>query len=98
MATEITECLSDLSLPNSELVESASTLSDPLNSLVDWLFGNPHSHYGKSVSNHPVAHCGQIDPVLDTPLSPPLVDQRPTNDFGHDVYQSYAGDSWTNNP
>ena len=41
MTTEITQCLNGLSLPNTELIESASTFSDPSNSLVDWLMGNP---------------------------------------------------------
>ena len=35
MTTEITECLNDLDLPSSELAESASTFSEPSNSLVD---------------------------------------------------------------
>ena len=64
MTTEITECLNDLNLPSSELAESASTFSEPSNSLVDWFSGNPPpSHYGQSIINHPIAHCSQIDPV-----------------------------------
>ena len=69
MTTEITGCLNDLNLPSSELAESASTFSEPSNSLVDWFIGNPPpSHYGKSISNHPIAHCSQIDPVLESPF------------------------------
>ena len=50
MTTEITESLNDLNLPSSELVESASTFSEPPISLVDWFIGNPPaSHYGQSI-------------------------------------------------
>ena len=98
MTTEITECLNDLNLPSSELVESASTFSEPSNSLVDWFIGNPPpSYYGQSISNHPIAHCSQIDPVSDSPLSQPI-DQQPTYDSRPDDHQSLTRESWTNNP
>ena len=99
MTREITECLNDLDLPSSELAESASTFSEPSISLVDWFIGNPPpSHYGQSISNHPIAHCSQIDPVLESPLSPLLIDQQPTYDSRFDDYQSHIRESWTNNP
>ena len=99
MTTEITECLNDLNLPSSEMVESASTFSEPSNSLVDWFIGNPPaSYYGQPISNHPIAHCSQIEPVLDSPLSPPLIDQQPTYDSRRDDHQSLTRESWTNNP
>ena len=69
MTTEITECLNDLNLPSRELAESASTFSEPSNSLVDWCIVNPTpSHCGQSISDHPIAHCSKIDPVLESPL------------------------------
>ena len=99
ITTEITECLNDLNLPSSELVESATTISEPCNSLVDWFIGNPPaSHIGQSISDHPIAHCSKINPVLESPLLPPLIDQQPTDDFRNDDYQSQVRDSWTNNP
>ena len=69
LTTEITECLNVLNLPSSELAESASTFSEPSNSLVDWFIGNPPaSHYRQSISDHPIAHCSQNDPLLESPV------------------------------
>ena len=45
MTTVLTECLNDLNLPNSELIESASAFSEPSNSLVDWFIGKPPPPY-----------------------------------------------------
>ena len=81
MTTELTACLNDLNLPISEPNEFASTFSEPSHSLVDWFIGNPPpSYYGQSASDHPIAQCSQFDPILESPLSPPLIDQRPTYD------------------
>ena len=35
MTTELTECLNDLNLPTSELLESASTFTEPSHSLIE---------------------------------------------------------------
>ena len=98
MTTELTECLNDLNIPPSEPIDSVSTFSEPSNSLIDWFVGNPPpTYYGQSASDYPIAQCSRLEPVPESPLSPPLFDQRPT-------YDSLQGaeipleTSWSDNP
>ena len=99
MTTELTECLNDLNLPISEPNEFAGAFSEPSNSLVDWFIGSlPPSYKGQSASDHPIAQCNQFDPILESPLSPPLIDQRPTYDDPRETYLPPPDDSWSNNP
>ena len=99
MTTELTECLNDLNIPLSEPVDSVSTFSEPSNSLIDWFVGNPPcTFYGQSASDHPIAQCSGLDPVLESPISPPLIDQRPTYDSPQGADMSTLAGNWTNNP
>ena len=98
MTTELTECLNDLNIPPCEPLDSISTFSKPSNSLIDWFVGNPPpSYYDQSASDCPIAQCSRLDPVLESPLSPPLIDQRPT--FGAPQGTDIPLEvNWTNNP
>ena len=98
MTTELTECLNDLIIPPSEPIDSVSAFSEPSNSLIDWFVGNPPpTYYGQSASDYPIAQCSRLEPGLESPLSPPLFDQRP-------IYDSPQGaelpleTSWSDNP
>ena len=98
MTTELTECLNDLNIPPSEPIDPVSTFSEPSDSLIDWFVGNPPpSHYGQSVSNYPIAQCSRLDPVPESPLSPPLIDQRPTYDSPQGANIPLEA-SWSDNP
>ena len=99
MTTELTECLNDLNLPISEPTESVSTFTEPSNSLIDWFVGNPPpTYYGQSASDHPIAQCSQFNPILESPLSPPLIDQRPAYDDARETHLPPQDDNWINNP
>ena len=98
MTTELTQCLNDLNIPPSEPIDSVSAFSEPSNSLIDWFVGNPPpTYYGQSASDYPIAQCSRLEPGLESPLSPPLFDQRP-------IYDSPQGaelpleTSWSDNP
>ena len=93
MTTELTECLNDLNIPPSEPIDSVSTFSEPSNSLIDWFVGNPPpTYYGQSASDYPIAQ-----PVPESPLSPPLFDQRPTYDSTQGA-EIPLETSWSDNP
>ena len=98
MTTELTECLNDLNLPISEPTESVSTFTEPSNSLIDWFVGNPPpTYYGQSASDYPIAQCIRLEPVPESPQSPPLFDQRPTYDSLQGA-EMPLGSSWSDNP
>ena len=98
MTTELTECLNDLNIPPSEPIDSVSTFSEPSSSLIDWFVGNPPpTYYGQSASDYPIAQCSRLDPVPESPLSPPLLDQRPTYDSPQGP-GTLLETSWSDNP
>ena len=98
MTTELTECLNDLNIPPSEPIDSVSTFSEPSNSLIDWFVGNPQpTYYGQSASDYPIAQCSRLEPFPDSPLSPPLFDQRPTYDSPQGA-EIPIQTNWYNNP
>ena len=98
MTTELTECLNDLNIPPSEPIDSVSTFSEPSNSLIDWFVGNPPpTYYGQSASDYPIAQCSRLEPVPESPLSPPLFDQRPTYDSPQGA-EIPLETSWSDNP
>ena len=99
MTTELAECLNDLNIPLSEPVDSVSTFSEPSNSLIEWFVGNPPSSYhGQSTSDRPLVQCSGLDPVLESPISPPLIDQRPTYDHPQETVTPIHEENWTHNP
>ena len=50
--------------------------------------------YGQSASDHPKAQGSHFDPILESPLSPPLIDQRPTYDDPRETHLPPQDDSW----
>ena len=89
MTTELKHCLNDLNIPDEDLIESISTFTDPSQDLLDWCAGGPpRIHYDSSVNNHPIVQCGHLNPIRDSPWSPPLEDQRPSNDV-HQLMSLY---------
>ena len=34
-------------------------------------------HNGRPIEEHPIARCSQLNPVVESPTSPPLIDQIP---------------------
>ena len=98
MTTELTNCLNDLRLPNEDLFESISTFTEPSQDLLEWYVGGPPSdsyyYYG---NNHPITQCSQINPVRHMPWSPPLEEQRPTNELDSQQCGNDNVDSWYRN-
>ena len=73
MTTELTHYLIDLNLPDEDLIESISTFTDPSKDLLEWCAGGPpRTPYDSSMNNHPIAHCGQLNPIRDSPWLPLL--------------------------
>ena len=57
MTSELTQCPNDLSLPPEDLIDSASTFTEPSQELLDWCFGGPPNNaydcYGNDHRNIP---------------------------------------------
>ena len=98
MTTELTQCLNDLSLPNEDLVASVSIFPERSQDLLACCVGGPPGDsYDCCGNTHPITQCSQINPAGDSPWSPPLEKQRPTNDFKDQQYQNDNADSWYGN-
>ena len=99
MTSELTQCLNDLSLPPEDLIDSASTFTKPSQELLNWCVGGPKNNaydgYGK---DHPIAQCSHLNPIQDSPWSPPPEEQRPTDEFLNQHNPTNTIDSWYPNP
>ena len=73
---------------------------DPSDSLVDWLVGSPptQSHTAND-PNHRMATCSQMEPIPYSPMSPPLIDQGPSQNIGNNQWAERPEqvDSWITN-
>ena len=73
---------------------------DPSDSLVDWLVGSPptQSHTAND-PNHRMANCSQLESIPYSPMSPPLIDQGPSQNIGNDQWSEGPEqvDSWMAN-
>ena len=99
MTSDLTQSLSNLSLPETETNLPENYFTEPSQELVGWFVGNPPPTFAEQHErNHPIAHCGQIDPVSYLPFSPPLADQRPTDESTDGRYHEPTENQWTNNP
>ena len=80
---------------------SIGSTFDASDSLVDWFVGNhPSRTYTANDSNHRMAKCRQLEPKPYSPMSPPLIDQGPSGNVGHDQWSEELeqADSWMSNP
>ena len=77
MTTELPGGLDDLSIAEA-LNGPSSTDDNPPKDLVDLLLGqSPPSENFKPLNQRPIAHCSQLEPIPDTPQSPPIYEQGP---------------------
>ena len=82
LTTELSQCLNDLSIPEDDFTDLASTFTEPSEELIDWFVGNPRpSLYEQGPAIHSIANCSKLDPVSYSPQSPPLADQLPFNNL-----------------
>ena len=82
MTTELTQCLNDLSLPHDDLTDSISTFTEPSQELLDWCVGGPPINYHDCyIDDHPMAQCSQLNPIRDSPWSPPPEEQTPATNI-----------------
>ena len=89
MTTELTQYLNDFSLPNEDSAVSVSTFTETSQDLHEWRVGGPpENSYDWYRNNHPTTQGIQMNPVRDSPWSPPLEEQRPTNDFNDQQYRN----------
>ena len=99
MTSELTQCLNDLSLPPEDLIDSVSTFTGPSQELLDWCVGGPPNNFGDHYgNNHPIAQCSQLNPIRDSPWSPPPEEQGPTDDFQRQHNPINTVDSWYHIP
>ena len=73
---------------------------DPSDSLVDWLVGSlPTQSHTANDPNHRMANCSQLEPIPYSPMSPPLIDQGPSQNIGNDQWSEGPErvDSWMSN-
>ena len=98
MTTELAHCLNDLNIPDDDLIGSVSTFTDPSQDLLDWCVGGPpRTSYGSNADDHPITYCGQLNPIRDSPWSPPLEDQGPSVDTYQPTQPHGSADSWYGN-
>ena len=98
MTTELAHCLNDLNIPDDDLIGSASTFTDPSQDLLHWCVGGPpRTSYGSNANDHPITYCGQLNPIRDSPWSPPLEDQGPSVDTYQPIQPHGSADSWYGN-
>ena len=79
---------------------SLDSTFDPSDSLVDWFVGSPPTQsYSANDPNHRMANCSQLEPIPYSPMSPPLVDQGPSQNIGSDQWAEGQEqvDSWITN-
>ena len=97
--SELTQCLNDFSLPPEDLIDSASTFTKPSQELLDWCVGGlPINFYDRYGNDHPITQCSQLNPIQDSPWSPPPEEQRPTDEFQYQHNPTNTVDSWYHNP
>ena len=98
MTTELTHCSNDLNIPDDDLIGSASTFTDSSQDLLDWCVGGPRrTSYGSNANDHPITYCGQLNPIRDSPWSPPLEDQGTSIDTRQPMQPHGSADSWYGN-
>ena len=75
MTTELPGGLDDLSIAEALYGPSYSN-DNPPSDLVDLVLGqSPPSESFKPLNQRPIAHCSQLEPIPDTPQSPPIHEQ-----------------------
>ena len=98
MTAELTHCLNDLNLPNEDIIESITTFTDPSQDLLEWCAGGPPgTTYNPNENDHPITKCYGLNPIRDSPWSPPLEDQGPSSDAYHTLRPDVYTDSWYSN-
>ena len=98
LTTELAHCLNDVNIPDDDLIGSASTFTDPSQDLLDWCVGGPpRTSYGSNANDHPITYCGQLNPIRDSPWSPPPEDQGPSVDTYQPMQPHGSADSWFGN-
>ena len=98
MTTDLTDCLSYLSLPETVETVTESYFTEPSEELIEWFVGSPPSTYAVvQPQQHPIAQCSQIDPVPYSPMSPPLADQHPNYPLQEHAYDDQAESHWARN-
>ena len=99
MTCELTHCLNDLSLPPEDLIDSASTFTEPSQELLDWCVGGlPGNSYNRYGNGHPITQCSQLNPIRDSPWSPSPEEQIPTDEFQYQHEPTNTVDSRFHNP
>ena len=98
MTTESADCMSNLSLPETEHTVTESYFSQPSEELIQGFVGNPPSTYARQLPQaHQIAQCSPIDPVPYSLLSPPLINQYPNYDQP-DKHNEPMEEHWTHSP
>ena len=98
MTSDLTDCLSYLSLPETVGTVPESYFTEPSKELIEWFVGRPPSTYsGVQPQQHPIAQCSQIDPVPYSSMSPPLIDQFPSYAPRDDDYDDPTEPQWARN-
>ena len=80
---------------------SIDTTFDPSDSLVDWFIGSPQLRtYVEDDPNHCLANCSRLEPVLYSPMSPPIIDHGPSASGNYAQWSTEPEDeeAWTTNP
>ena len=98
MTTSLTQSLNDLNLPADSLLETIDTFTEPSDDLINWAVGHPPATYcAQDSTHHPIAECSQLDPVIQSPASPPLADQMPYYHYEHQQQHDQRADQWVQN-
>ena len=99
MTTSLTQCLDDLSLPSTHCNDTIDTFTEPSGELVNWPIGHPPATYDhQPIEYHPTADCGQLNPVVVSPASPPLIDHMPSYQYENQYQPGHYIDQWARNP
>ena len=99
MTTELTQCLNHLSLSTDSFQEDVSTFKEPSDELSNWMIGNsPPTYANRAIGEHPIAECSQLNPVIESPTSPPLIDQVPSYHYENYPQHELHSDQWVHNP
>ena len=99
MTTSLTHCLDDLSLPSDFTQSSVDTFTESSGRLRKWPVGHPPSSFANAApEDHPIAECRQLNPILESPISPPLAEQMPTHHYESQFHSGQYNDQWVQNP
>ena len=99
MTTEFSACENHLTQSQNGQSGSVASTTEPSDSLIEWFVGNPPQRtYHEEDPRHHIDQCSRLEPVLYSPMSPPLAEQDDGGYYGVNPEERGQESEWIRNP